>query len=43
MRDPLRPLNQGEELLVSGLTDVSHRIIWLQEMGVRVMEEVEVH
>lgn len=33
MWDPLRPLNKREELFVSCLTDVSHRVIWLREMG----------
>lgn len=30
MWDPLCPLNKCEELFVSCLADVSHRIVWLQ-------------
>lgn len=40
MRDPLRPLHEREELFVSCLADVSHRVVGLQT-GVRRMGEVE--
>lgn len=33
MRDPLRPFNKRKELFVSCLTDVGHRVIWLQGTG----------
>lgn len=35
MWDPLRPLNKRKQLFVSCLTDVSHRVVWLQGMGGR--------
>ena len=36
MGDPLCPFNKREELFVSCLADVGHRVIWLQGGGLRV-------